>query len=253
MKNLVLSAMIAVGASQAAGCIIVSDDTTTTGEGDLQVSWSLLSHTQAPPLSTVDNTVDTTGQCPAGSGTIRITAVREGDAPYVSDYLCSASGGPFTRLPVGTYTTWLEITDADGVTKFAESAEATVTVGDGTVTPVSFSLYTDRAVFVANWNLTRAGSPATCAQVGADKMSVLATVSGGSNGFDDDTNLCTAGVPPAVAFTQLPVPVGQSYTVVVSALNTAGDSIGDSAGIVNRQLTLGNSALDLGTVTVPIR
>ena len=253
MKNLVLSAMIAVGASQAAGCIIVSDDTTTTGEGDLQVSWTLLSRTQSPPLSTIDNTVDTAGQCPAGSGTIRITAVREGDSPYISDYLCSASGGPFTRLPVGTYTTWLTITDTNGVTRFAESAEATVTVGDGTVTPVSFSLYTDRAFFAASWNLTRQGAPTTCNAVSADKMSVLATVSGGSTGFDDDTNLCTAGEGSAVAFTQLPVPTGQSYTVVVAALNTLGESIGDSAPLVNRQLTVGNAALDLETITVPIR
>ncbi len=245
MKNLVLSAMIAVGASQAAGCIIVSDDTTTTGEGDLQVSWSL--------LSTDANNNNIAGQCPAGSGTIRITAVREGDSPYISDYLCSASGGPFTRLPVGTYTTWLTITDTNGVTRFAESAEATVTVGDGTVTPVSFSLYTDRAFFAASWNLTRQGAPTTCNAVSADKMSVLATVSGGSTGFDDDTNLCTAGEGSAVAFTQLPVPTGQSYTVVVAALNTLGESIGDSAPLVNRQLTVGNAALDLETITVPIR
>lgn len=245
MKNLVLSAMLAVGASQAAGCIIVADDTTTTGEGDLDVSWTL--------LSTDGNNNNIAGQCPAGSGTIRITAVREGDTPYISDYSCSASGGPFNRLPVGTYTTWLEITDSSGVTKFAESAEATVTVGDGTVTPVAFTLYSDRAFFAASWNLTRSGAPTTCAAVAADKMSVLATVSGGSIGFDDDTNACTAGVPPAVAFTQLPVPTGQAYTVVVAALDSAGLSIGDSAPLTNRQLTVGNAALDLETITVPIR
>lgn len=245
MKNLVLSAMLAVGASQAAGCIIVADDTTTTGEGSLQVSWTL--------LSTDANNNNITGQCPAGSGTVRITAERAGDEPYVSDYLCSQSGATFDRLPVGTYTTWLEITDRTGVTKFAISAETTVTVGEGTVTPVDFSLYTDRAFFAASWNLTRAGAPATCAQVSADKMSVLATVSGGSLGFDDDTNQCTAGEGTAVAFTQLPVPTGQSYTVVVAALNTLGESIGDSAPLVNRMPTIGNAALDLETITVPIR
>lgn len=245
MKNLVLSAMIAVGASQAAGCIIVADDTTTTGEGDLDVSWTL--------LSTDANNNNIAGQCPAGSGTIRITAERAGDAPYVSDYLCSASGGPFTRLPAGTYTTWLEITDSTGTQKFAISAETTVTVGDGTVTPVAFSLYTDRAFFAASWNLTRQGAPTTCNAVSADKVSVLATVSGGSLGFDDDTNQCTAGEGAAVAFTQLPIPVGQDYTVVVAALNTAGESIGDSSPLTNRRPTIGNAALDLETVTIPIR
>jgi hypothetical protein len=194
------------------------------------------------------------GQCPAGSGTIRITAVREGDSPYISDYLCSASGGPFTRLPVGTYTTWLEITDSTGVTKFAESAETTVTVGDGTVTPVSFSLYTDRAFFAASWNLTRQGAPTTCNAVSADKMSVLATVSRrlrrlrrrhqpvhrrrGRRGGVHRSCRCRSV---------------WSYTVVVAALNPLGDSIGDSAPLLNRRPTVGNAALDLETITVPIR
>jgi hypothetical protein len=194
------------------------------------------------------------GQCPAGSGTIRITAVREGDSPYISDYLCSASGGPFTRLPVGTYTTWLTITDTNGVTRFAESAEATVTVGDGTVTPVSFSLYTDRAFFAASWNLTRQGAPTTCNAVSADKMSVLATVSRRLHRLRRRHQPVhrRRGRRGGVHRSCRSRPAW-TYTVVVAALNPLGESLGDSAPLLSRRPTVGNAALDLETITVPIR
>lgn len=247
MKNLVLSAMLVAGLSQVAGCIIVADDT-STGEGDLTVTWSLLSsNTSDPANPTIP------GGCPVGADTMKVYAVRANDTPYTSKLLCANGTGPFNRLPEGTYTVWVEITDHDGTIKFAQSAEQTVTVTADAITPVNFSLYSDRAFFAASWNLTRTGSPTTCAAVNAGKMSILATVSGGSNGFDDDSLQCTAGEGANIAITTTPVPVGQSYTVVVAALNSVGESIGDSSPLINRALDIGNTALDLQTVTVPIR
>ena len=243
MKNLVLSAMLVGAASQLAGCIIVADDTTDPTTGDLDVGWAL--------FSTDANNNNIAGSCPGD--TVAIHAERQGDTPYTSKVLCTDGSGPFLDLPAGTYTVWIEITDNAGVTKFAQSAEQTVTVTAGAVTPVDFSLYSDRAFFAASWNLTRQGAPTTCAAVSADKVSILATEAGGSNGFDDDHNLCTAGEGNNIAITTTPVPVGRAYTVVVAALNAQGLSIGDSAPITNRQLTIGNTALDLQTVTIPIR
>lgn len=244
MKNLVLSAMLVAGLSQVAGCIIVADDT-STGEGALTVSWAL--------QSSDANSQIIPGSCPVGADTMKVYAVREGDTPYTSKLLCANGTGPFDRLPEGTYTVWVEITDHDGLIKFAQSAEQTVNVTADTRTPVNFSLFSDRAFFAASWNLTRLGAPTTCAAVSADKMSILATVSGGTNGFDDDRGLCTAGEGANIAITTTPVPVGQAYTVVIAALNTAGESIGDSAALTERRLDIGNTALDLQTVTVPIR
>lgn len=244
MKNLVLSAMLVGAASQLAGCIIVADDTTDT-TGDLDVGWALSS------TDLNNNNAVVPGSCPGN--TVTVHAERAGDTPYTSKLNCVDGSGPFLDLPEGTYTVWMEITDASGVTKFAQSAEQTVTVTGGTVTPVDFSLFSDRAFFAASWNLTRQGAPTTCAAVSADKVSILATEAGGSNGFDDDHNPCTAGEGNNIAITTTPVPVGRAYTVVVAALNAQGLSIGDSAPITNRQLTIGNTALDLQTVTIPIR
>lgn len=245
MKNLVLSAMLFAGLTQAAGCIIVSDDTSGTGEGDIDVTWSLLS------TDGNNNTIAST--CPAGSGTITLYALRDGDSqPYSDKYLCSDTHGLMDRLPTGAYTVWLEITDTSGATKYAISGDYAATVVEAGLSPINVSLYTDRAFFAASWNLTRQGSATTCAQVGADKVSVLATVTGGSNGFDDDSNPCTAGEGNNIAITQLPVPTGQSYTVVIAALNPAGLSLGDSMPLVNRALAIGNTALDLQTVEIPI-
>lgn len=244
MKNLVLSAMLLGAASQLAGCIIVADDTTDPTTGDLDVGWSLSS-------SNLTTGAITPGTCPGD--TVKVNAVREGDTPYSSKLNCVDGSGPFLDLPAGTYTVWMEITDFSGVTKFAQSAEQTVTVTAGAVTPVDFSLFSDRAFFAASWNLTRQGAPTTCAAVSAGKVSVLATVAGGSDAFDDDSNQCTAGEGANIAITSTPVPVGRAYTVVLAALNAQGLSIGDSAPLTNRELTIGNTALDLQTVTIPIR
>jgi hypothetical protein len=244
MKNLVLSAMLVGAASQLAGCIIVADDTTDQ-TGDLDVGWSLVS------TDLNNNNANIAGTCPGD--TVAVHAERAGDAPYTSKLNCVDGSGPFIGLPEGTYTVWLEITDTSGVTKFAQSGEQVITVNRATVTPVDFSLYSNRAFFAASWNLTRQGAPTTCANVGAGKMSVLATESGGTLGFDDDHNPCTAGEGANIAITTTPVPVGKSYTVVVAALNAAGLSIGDSAPLTNRALQIGNTALDLQTVTIPVQ
>ena len=244
MKNLVLSAMLVGAASQLAGCIIVADDTDPT-TGDLDVGWTLASS------DINNNNALIAGQCPTDN-TIVVHAERAGDTPYTSKLTCTDGAGPFLDLPADTYTIWLEVTDVSGVVKYAMSAEQTITVTAGAVTPIDFSLFVDRAFFAARWNLTRQGAPTTCAAVSADKVSILATEAGGSLCFDDDLISCAAGEANQI-ITTTPVPVGRAYTVVVAALNAAGLSIGDSAPITNRQLSIGNTALDLQTVTIPIR
>ena len=244
MKNLVLSALLFAGLTQAAGCIIVADDTTTgSGTGDVSVSWALKSSDAA------GNIISST--CPPGADTIQILAQRGSDQPFTDKFLCSAPGGIADRLPVGQYAVWIQITDTQGVTKFAESAAQLVDiVEDGTV-PISIDIFTDRAFFMASWHLTR-GTPTSCAAVGADKVSVLATVTGGVNGFDDDKTPCTAGEDGKTILTTTPVPIGQTYTVVVAALNTVGESLGDSQPLTNQPLEYGNKFQDLGDVEIPI-
>ena len=247
MKNLVLSALLFAGLTQAAGCIIVADDTQPTDQtGDVQVNWTFRSSDAA-------GNVISSG-CPAGADTVQIFVQHGNDTPFGDKFLCNGSGGTgiADRLPVGQYFVWIQITDTNGVTKFAESGAQVVDVVDGATTPVAIDIFTDRAFFQASWNLTRGGAT-TCAAVNADKVSVLATVTGGSNGFDDDKSRCIDGEAGKSVLTTTPVPIGTTYTVVVAALNTLGESIGDSAAIPNQPLDYGNKFQDLGTVEIPIR
>jgi hypothetical protein len=244
MKNLVLSALCFVGLTQAAGCIIVADDTTGDGTGDVTVSWVL--------QSTDINGNVIAAPCPAGGDTVQINAKRGTDPTLTDTWFCSDGAGIADRLPAGQYTVWVTITDTNGVTRFAESDGFLVNVAAGANTPVTIDLFTDRAFFIAGWDLTRNGAPTTCAAVGAVNMSVLATVTGGANGFDDDRQSCAAGETGTVA-TTTPVPIGDSYTVVIAALNAAEESIGDSAALLNKTFAYGNAYTDLGIVPVPIR
>jgi hypothetical protein len=252
MKKLVLSALLFAGLSQAAGCIIVADDTTSTCAsdpnasictGNVSATWSLKSSDAGGNVIAA--------ACPSGGTTVRIFSQHGTDAPYTDDFTCAAGTGVATQLPVGDYLVWMQITDSTTTQKFAESAAQPVIVTDAGTTPLAITTFTDRAFFQASWQLTRAGSNTTCANVNADKMSVLATVSGGSNFFDDDSNRCVDG-EGKTAFTGTPVPIGATYTVVVAALNTGGVSIGDSAALVQQPLSYGNQYLNLNTVTVPI-
>jgi hypothetical protein len=244
MKNLVLSALLFAGLTQAAGCIITSDDTTGDGTGDVSVVWTLSSSDAA------GNVIPSA--CPSGADTIQILAQRGSDTPFTDKFRCDQSGGVATNLPVGQYFVWIQITDTNGVTKFAESGAQVVNVLDGVQTPINIQIFTDRAFFQAGWHLTR-GGPTTCAAVNADKVSVLATVTGGSNGFDDDKSFCVDGEAGKSILTTTPVPIGTTYTVVVAALDTTGASIGDSAPITNQPLDYGNKYQDLGDVAIPIR
>lgn len=246
MKNLVLSALCLAGLSQAAGCIIVSDDAPPSdGTGDIDVTWALKSSDASGNPIPVG--------CPAGGDTVTIFAQLGDDTPYSDTFFCADGGGTATRLPPGQYAVWVRITDNTRTQVFAESGAFLANVADGAITPITVDVFTDRAFFQATWFLTRGASGTTCAAEGATHVSILATVSGGSNGFDDDRNTCQAGETEGVpAVTTTPVPFGE-YTVVVSALNSAGLSIGDSAPLTRESLDYGNEYESLGDVEIPIR
>lgn len=241
MKNLVLSALLFAGLTQTAGCIIESNG---DGTGDIDVAWSLRSSDAAGNVIT--------SMCPAGADTVVVYAQRDIDAqPFSDKFFCNAGGGVATSLEPGQYVVWIQITDTNSVVKYAESAGYLVNVVDGATTPLDLDIFTDRAFFQASWQLT--GAANSCAAASADKMSILATVTGGADGFDDDTARCVDGEAGKSILTQTPVPIGTTYTVVVAALDTTGASIGDSAALTNRVLDYGNKYDDLGVVTVPIR
>lgn len=252
MKRLILSALVLGAASQAAGCIIVSDDDPV---GDARVSWSLLS-------ADGDGNVIAAG-CPAGADSAIVYSLPEG-APaadaYIDKFNCADGAGTADLLPPGRYQTWVRLTSFDEVILHAESGSRLADVADGLVTPVGFDIFVDHAFYLADWTLSPVGGgQATCGQiVGEDGVSIGATHTGGA--FIDTIVDCESGENGAIATTD-PMPSsigpgGSQYTISIALINAAGDAIGTAPTIAaspDRALNYGNEYQDLGTVDIVVQ
>ena len=249
MNKLILGSLVLAAASQAAGCIITTDD------GDefaiVTAEWSLKS------------TAGQTLSCPPG---ITIAAVyaqevdleyRRVGAPFVTTYDCTANFGNTQPLPPSVYEMWVELTDASGNMVYATStsrneAAPTERFPDGYFVDVvdvdktfRTTLLADGGYFQLDWDLRNAANaPITCAQV--PKVAVLSTsVTNPNNSFDDrffcDENFgLTGGL------------LQGAYTLEVQAINAAGQGIGPQTMILNKQISSPNKVNDLGTVMVRV-
>lgn len=247
MKRLILSALVLGAATQAAGCIIVSDDDPV---GDAQVTWDLLSaDANGNPVA---------AGCPQGATTATVYSLLDGASPgdaYVDKFDCTALAGTAADLPTGRYQIWVRLTDTSESLLFAESGSLLADIGDGLVTPVNHDIYVDHAFFTMSWQLlTPGGGRAACGQVaGEDGVSIIASYGGGA--FIDTIVDCESGDDPAVAITD-PLPIGNDYTLALSLLNAQQQSIGDSATIPpnpDRALDYGNKFADLGVIDINLQ
>jgi hypothetical protein len=250
MKKLILSALVIGAASQAAGCIIVTDDNNT---GDAQVTWDLLSADQnGNPIA---------AGCPSGASSAIVYALADGAAPgdaYIDKFDCAAGAGTAADLPEGQYLVWVRLTDTSENTLFAESGSLVTNIVTGSVTPVNEDIYVDHAFYQVGWTLNpTAGGSVNCTQVvGQDGVSLLATNSGG--GFIDTIVNCEDGLSPNSTLTD-PLPSslsGAQYTMAISLLNQQQQSIGDAPTIAaspDRSLDYGNKFVNLGTANIVVR
>lgn len=247
MKRLILSALALGAATQAAGCIIVSDDDPV---GDAQVTWDLLSADQnGNPIA---------AGCPAGATSAIVYSLLEGASPgdaYVDKFNCTAGAGTAADLPTGRYQVWVRLTDDSESLLFAESGSLLADIGDGQVTTVNHDIYVDHGFFTMSWQLLDpAGNRAACGQVaGEDGVSIAASTGGG--GLIDTIVDCESGDDPAIAITD-PLPIGVDYTLSLALLNAQQQSIGTSATIPpnpDRALDYGNEFADLGTVDINLQ
>src|SRR5262245_3342853 len=101
MKNLVLASLIALAASQAAGCIITSGD--DTGEdAHISASWTLRSEAS-----------NSTAPCPPGYDTAAlinqpVDANGNPNGPEIVDLFdCARGNGTSAPLPPTLYQTWV--------------------------------------------------------------------------------------------------------------------------------------------------
>jgi hypothetical protein len=244
MKKLVLGSLMAVLVSQAAGCIITTNDDEFAL---ISAQWDLKT---------------TAGQkltCPPGTTTAAVyaqavdTDYRLVGSPFIDLYNCDAGVGNSDPLPPDVYQVWVELTSEGGGNVYATSTslnEASptddyfVNVLDVDQT-FKTTLLEDGGYFQFDWDLRNAANqPITCG--GVAKVAILSTSVTNMNNSFDDRFPCdkqyglTGGL------------LNGGYTLEVSATNAAGQGLGPQTEILNRPIAPKNKVTDLGTVMVRV-
>ncbi len=224
------------GVESSDGC---SSTCTIEAKYEYGVSWS---------FRTIANAIQ---PCPASYDTIAVYSQLLGAddvnvGPVVIDlFSCSAGSGTVAPLTEGRYRVWLESTNATDTMKYASSTSAIL---DLTGTGLSFTanIYTDGGYFKWTWDLVGevTNNPLTCAAAGTDSVDMISTVTSSTSAYDDVFD-CLDGAGLTAA-----LPAG-GYTVSISALNGADESLGTAPALTN-QIQAPNKVTDLGTVSIPI-
>ncbi len=239
MKKLVLGSLIALTASQAAGCIIESggDDAFITA------NWTFR-----------NEATGTTTSCPPGFDTVALynqevtTSGSNIGSPIIDLFDCAAGSGTSAPLPATLFKSWIEVTDHTNNAVYAQSTEAYV---DVTFSDKSFNaqILNDGGYFLLAWNLYGASSNAdlTCAQAGAaGGISVIGTeVSNPTNSAEDQFD-CEDGADYTAGY------VAGTYTVSVAALDGSDQAIGTAPALTNQVIGDQNQVTNLGTIEIPI-
>ncbi len=229
MKNLVFAAILLGGLSQATGCIISSDD--SSSDGSFLVSWDLQSRLAATPgaISCTD----------AGVTTIRTTSQPVGGGMIVDLFDCGVGVDETAPLPQTDYTVWVDALDSANAL-VAESFSQDASIFDTNPVGVNFSFPVNIGYFGLTWTLVNSGSPVTCADVGGDGLSILSTgVNGGGSGIDEIFD-CTDGT--ATTTSDLPL---DDYTVSITLID-ANDQPLNTPENKSTSLDYGNQLQDLG-------
>ena len=189
------------------------------------------------------------------------------DSCYLDIFSCSAGSGTTGPIPDttkfpnatgGTFDTFVAITNHSGATVYAESLSdlEDLTTANG-VFPndpdhLHGTIYNNGGYFTAAWTLkgVNSGSTLSCSQAASGGVSILSTVTGGSQGVDDIFK-CSDGNNPYIWTGGL---LEGSYTVSVSALDMGnpglalGAPTNKSAEIIQGQ----NQVTDLGALVLNV-
>jgi hypothetical protein len=270
MKKLVLATLLCGSVAQLGGCIIVGDD-----DGDnpppppppdameepqpdaspepipsaIVVSWTLLG---GEPVDGAQSEVT----CPPDGVDIAITADPD---PAVADdediflYDCVDGETMPEELPPGTYDLWIELLDAGGGLIAQSDIKEGVVLGVEELLELDFEFSVDRGKFALTWTILESGVESTCANVGADDVSLLLTIANTTEG-DDFVFSCEAGEGVTD-----PMPLTE-YVGIVTLLDSGldpddpadDDVLGESEPRPNLTLDFGNDFEDLGNFTFDI-
>lgn len=244
MKNLVLASLIALAASQAAGCIITTGDDDGGEDAFISATWSLREE------ATNNNNVS----CPPGFDTAAlynqpVDANGNNAGPVIIDLFdCAAKAGTSAPLPPTTYLTWVEIANTNNTQVYAKSLSAYV---DVTVSDKTFNtqILVDGGYFEVKWGLVDAANnnaPISCAAAAADGVETIGSLVSNPSMANSDIFDCEDERGITAGYTE------GTYTVSVHALNASDQQLGDSVVLDNRVIEAPNLVTDLGTVMVPI-
>jgi hypothetical protein len=242
MKRFVLASLIALAASQAAGCIITAGDD-TGDDAFISATWKLR-----------NEATNSDATCPPGFDTAAlynqpVDAAGNNTGPVIIDlFNCAAFSGTSAPLPPTTYLTWIEIANNNNTSVYAKSLSAPV---DVTVSDKTFNtqILVDGGYFQLSWILYGASSnmDLSCSTAGAagGVESVGTDVSNANNSNSDIFN-CEDRRGVTAGYT------AGTYTISVAALNGQDQSIGTAPALTNRRIEMPNRVTDLGAIMIPI-
>ena len=259
MKNFVIGSLIALAATQAAGCVIQADD--TTDYATVGATWDIRT---VQSLGT--NGVVTTASvpsCPPGITTAALfnVAVDSNGVPlapctgpesisgtcFVDLYNCNDRAGVSAPLPPAMYQTWVALTDTNGHNAYATSLSAYL---DVTNVDLDFgaSIFDNGGFFAVDWDLKAQsnGAALTCAQANAPKVQADVTVSSSTAFVNTNPWACEDHYGTTTV-----IPAG-SYTVSVQALDSAAGYLGRAPEYTTKLIQGPNKVTDLGTAHIVI-
>jgi hypothetical protein len=231
MRKLVFCALVATAASQAAGCIIVSDD---AADGVI---------TATLDISSAGGGAVTTRQ---GDG-VRLNAMSLDGGTNFSDIFNPAPGVIQTGLLAGgDYDVWADyINDFAELVVMEETNHVRLTV-DGDV-GASINMVLSNGRIGLNWSIN--GNETCADHPNEDGVSVVTTLLSDQS-FTDDVFDCEAGNESPNPVLTDAVPIG-NLSVTVQMIDGSGGAIGDAAP-ESVQLREGNEYIDNPPLTVDI-
>jgi hypothetical protein len=259
MKNLVLGSLIAVAASQAAGCIITTDDgdnpNPNPNYATVGATWSFRTvaggtATCPPGFDTValfNQRVNAAGEPIGGECRTLRDADNSGGTCYVDLYDCVDGAGRSAPLPPARYRTWLAVTDDSVSQVYAESVSAYLDVRESDLT-YNAQILVDGGYFYLSWDLVDAftGDPLSCSEALADGVGVISTSVSNPNQFYDDKFTCSDGGGYTAGL------LAGTYTVAIDAMEGDASVSPEPVVLTNKVINDQNRVTDLGHIEIPV-
>jgi hypothetical protein len=243
MNKLALATVILL-VSQAAGCVVHTDDRDRGHSVDvatISADWSL--------RNMVDGAIT---QCPVGFDTAQliILPVDSNGNPTGAQaedlFRCVDGRGTATDLVPDIYQVWIEIRTNDLRSLYAQSLSQIL---DLRVNDQKFSteLLNDGGYFQLGWDLIGKTSnrPVNCSQVaGLQTLKSVSTNMASSTFTYDDSFVCDDGAAVSGGLLQ------GDYTITIDAV--AGDKSVGKAPTLTGKIDGQNQVTDLGTIAIPV-